>query len=102
MAVYDKNDALKIYCIAILRVCNLGIKDYELKGAYEDSFLSELYPDVAISKNTVSKFWNNLGKAYSRICLYMKLRAAAVEKGHHIIIDGTLKSNESTVNSLSD
>jgi len=102
MAVYDKNDALKIYCTAILRVCHPGIKDYELKGAYEESFLSEMYPDVALSKNTVSKFWNDLGKAYSRICKYMGLRVAAVENSHHIIIDGTLKSNESTVNSLSD
>jgi hypothetical protein len=101
-AVYDKNDALKIYCTAILRVCRPGIKDYELKGAYEESFLSEIYPDVALSKNTVSKFWNDLGKAYSRICKYMGLRMAAVENSHHIIIDGTLKSNESTVNSLSD
>jgi len=101
-AVYDKNDALKIYCIAILRVCNSGIKDYELKDAYEESFISELYPDVALSKNTVSRFFNDLGKAYSRICKYMSLRAAAVEKGHHVIVDGTLKSNESTVNSLSD
>jgi hypothetical protein len=100
--VYDKNDALKIYCAAILRVCRPGIKDYELKGAYEESFLSEMYPDAALSKNTVSKFWNDLGKAYSRICKYMGLRVAAVENSHHIIIDGTLKSNESTVNSLSD
>jgi hypothetical protein len=101
-AVYDKNDALKIYCIAILRVCYPGIKDNELKGAYEESFLSEIYPNVAMSRNTVSKFWNDLGKAYSRICKYMCLRVAAIEKGHHIIIDGTLKSDESTVNSLSD
>ena len=27
---------------------------------------------------------------------------AAVEQGHHLIIDGTLKTNESTVNSLFD
>ena len=101
-AVYDGSDALKLYCACILRVCYPGIKDCELKEAYDTSFLSELYPGVALSKNTVSEFWKDIGKAYSMICRYMKLRAAAVENGHHLIIDGTLKSNDSTVNSLSD
>ena len=34
-AVYSKSDAMKIYCISILRVCDHGIRDYELKEAYE-------------------------------------------------------------------
>ena len=100
--VYSRDDALKIYCIAILRVCNPGIKDYELKDSYEQSFLSELYPCVALSKNTVSDFWGDLGKAYSRIVSFMKIRVSTVEKGHHILVDGTLKSNESKINTLSD
>lgn len=57
LAVYNHSDALKIYCIAILRVCYPAIKDYELKDAYEESFLSELYPDAALSRNTVSDFF---------------------------------------------
>ena len=100
--VYSRSDALKIYCVALLRVCNPGIKDRELKDAYEESFLSELYPNVALSKNTICVFWKNLGKAYSRIVSYMSLRVAAVEAGHHLIIDGTLKANQSTVNTLSE
>lgn len=100
--VYSKHDALTIYCSAILRVSNPGIKDYELKDAYEDSFLSEIYPGVALSKNTLCAFWNNLGKAYSKICLFMTNRVNIVEKGHHVLVDGTLKSDESKVNSLSD
>ena len=99
--IYCRDDALKIYCIALLRVCNPGIKDYELNDAYHESFVSEIYPGVPLSKNTVSDFWNDLGKAYSRIVEYMRLRVKAVE-GHRKLIDGTLKSNESTVNSLSD
>ena len=100
--VYNRKDAQKLYCACILRVCNPGIKDNELKEAYDNSFLSEIYPDIAMSKNTISKFWNDLGKAYSRICHYMRIRVSAVENGHHVLIDGTLKSNESVVNSLSD
>ena len=100
--VYHSRDAKKIYCASILRVCDHGIKDYELKEAYDTSFLSELYPGVALSKNTVSDFWEDMGKAYSKIVSYMRLRVEAVECNHHLIVDGTLKSNESRVNSLSD
>jgi len=50
--VYDSDDALKIWCIAVLRVCFGGIKDCELKDAYEESFLSELHPGVSPSRGT--------------------------------------------------
>lgn len=101
-AVYSHSDAIKIYCIAILRVCNPGIKDCELKEAYENSFLSEIYPDVALSKNTVCKFLNDLGKTYSRIVFFMRNRTKAVCADHHLLIDGTLKTDNSTVDSLSE
>ena len=101
-AVYSQSDMMKIYCISILRVCEPGIKNYELKEAYDTSFLSELYPGVALSKNTVSMFLNNLGKTVSRIVKFMQNRTAAVSMDHHLLIDGTLKSDESKVNSLSD
>jgi len=101
LAVYSETDAYKIYCIAILRVCIPGIKDYELADAYEESFLSELYPGVALSKNTVSEFWELVGKAYSRIVRFMKTRVEKVS-GHRKLVDGTLKSDESEVNTFSD
>ncbi len=101
-AVYSRSDAEKIYCISILRVCDKGIRDYELKEAYETSFLSELYPGVSLSKNTISAFLNDLGKALSRIVKFMRNRTAAVSMDHHLLVDGTLKSDESEVNSLSD
>lgn len=99
---YSRDDALRIYCIAILRVCEHGIKDHELKEAYENSFLSEWYPDVHLSKNNVCKFLNDLGKSCSRITAFMRARTAAVEIDHHLLVDGTLKSNESRINSFSD
>ena len=102
LRVYNRHDMLKVYNIAVLRVCVPGIKDYELKEAYETSFLSEIYPGVALSKNTVSEFLNNLGKTCSRITAFMQNRAAAVNMEHHLLIDGTLKSDESRVNTLSD
>lgn len=100
--VYSAHDAEKIYCVSLLRVCYPGIKDNELKEAYDTSFLSEAHPDVALSRNTVSGFLNDLGKAASRIVDFMRGRASAIGLDHHLIVDGTLKSDESVVNSLSD
>ncbi|MBQ0081302.1 MAG: transposase [Alistipes sp.] len=100
--LYNEDDALKIYCITLLRVCNPGISDYELKEAYEDSFLSELYPGVAMHRITICTFLNNLGKTCSRIVEFMRRRAESIVADHHILIDGTLKSDESKVNTLSD
>lgn len=99
---YSQDDAMKIYAISLLRVCYPGVKDYELKDFYDSSFLSELYPNIALSKNTVSKFLNDLGKVYSKIVMFMQERTEKVGMDHHLLIDGTLKSNESTINSLSD
>ena len=101
-AVYSPDDSLKLYCISVLRACQPGVKDCELKEAYENSFLSELHPGVALSRNTVSKFLNDLGKACDRITVFMRNRTAKVRADHHLLVDGTLKSDESSVNSLSD
>ena len=39
-AVYSQTDTMKIYCIAVLRVCDPGIKNYELmKTAFCRSFI---------------------------------------------------------------
>ena len=102
LKVYSSSDVDKIYCISILRVCYHKIKDCELQAAYKKSFLSELYPDVALSKNTVSTFLNSLGKAYSKIVKYMNIRAENIKISDHVLVDSTLKSNESKINSFSD
>lgn len=102
LKVFHSNDAQIIYAISILRVCYPGIKDCELKEAYDTSFLSEFYPDVPLSKNSVSTFLNELGKRPSRIIQFMRNRTSNISIDHHLLIDGTLKSNESDVNSFSD
>ena len=99
---YGEKQALKIWCVAVLRVCNPGAKDYELKAMYEGSFLSELHPGVALSKNTVSALHADVGKTCSRIVRFMRRRAETIGADAHVLLDGTLKSDESRINSLSD
>ena len=99
---YADDEALKIWCIAVLRVCNPGAADYELKDLYDASFLSELHPGVALSRNTVGGLHKEVGRTCSRIVRFMRRRAESIAPGSNVLLDGTLKSDESHVNSLSD
>ncbi len=99
---FSVKDALRIYCIAILRVCNPSIKDYELQEAYDTSFLSNKYPNVGLCKNSVSTFWKALGNNPSKILEFMRERASKINNADQVIIDGTLKTNDSTENTLSN
>lgn len=89
---YDRTDAVRIYVISVLRVCYPGIRDRELKDRYEESFLSESYPGVALSKNTVSEFLERLGKNVSRIVSFMRKRAESVSMDHHLMSTGHLRA----------
>lgn len=100
--VYSHDDAMKLFAMAILRVCNPDVKDYELQERYQDSILSEFHPDIPLSSNTASKFLSDIGKQLPKIYEFMQNRAKKVGIDHHLLIDGTLKSNDSVVNSLSD
>ena len=99
---YPPDMALKIWSVAVLRVCNRGANDYELKEMYDESFLSVLRPGAALSKNTVSELHKDVGHAFTRIVRFMRRRAEAIGADASVLLDGTLKSNESRVNSLSD
>lgn len=99
---YCQSDADKILVMAILRVVHPGIANYELRECYEESFLTELIPDAAISRNTVCIFLKDLGKTCDRIRGFMQHRAESVGIDHHLLVDGTLKTNDSTENTLSE
>ena len=68
----------------------------------DESFLSVLRPGAAISKNTVSALHKDVGRAFTRIVRFMRRRAEAIGADASVLLDGTLKSNESKVDSLSD
>ena len=102
LRVYAPGDASKLYCIAVLRACGRDVRDCELKAAYDEGFLSELRPGCALSRNTVSAFLNDVGRSYSKIVSFMRERAERVGMDHHLLVDGTLKTSDSKVNTLSD
>ncbi len=99
---YDEKEAMRTYAIAVLRSVEPDINDYELDETYQDTWLSVRYPGIGLSRNTVSEHISQLGRTCSRISKFMVMRAGRVNADHHVVVDGTLKSDESTVNTFSD
>ncbi len=90
--VYAENDAMKIYNVALLRAVYGDIKNRDIQFKYETSFLSELYK-VSLSRQTLSSFLFDLGKAESAMMDFMKNR---IENASDMtIVDGMLKNNNS-------
>ena len=65
--VWDLTDAKRLYVLAILRAAYGDVKNRDIQMHYETSFLSEFIPGVHLSENTISKFLEDIGKAYTLI-----------------------------------
>lgn len=99
--VWDISDAKRILVIALLRSSYGDVRDRDLEMRYQTSFLSEMYPGVSLSENSVSKFLSEIGAAYSLIVEFMRKR---IEKfaGGRMVIDGMLKDYNSQTSSFSE
>lgn len=98
---YNVEESAQIYCMAALRACYPGVRDYHLRDRYFESFLSEMYPGARLGKNDVCAEQANLGKEYSRIRAFMRERVARLERNGTLVIDGCLRRNHSRVDTLS-
>ncbi len=99
---FDLSDACRIFSLALLRVLKPSAPDSRMQSLYERCWLSRLLPNVALSKNSVSRFLSQLGKDGNRRRLFFQKRIEKIDPGHHIAIDGTLKQDSSKVNDLSN
>ncbi len=99
---YSTGEAEQLYCSAVLRSCYPGIRNSKLRDKYIESYLSEIYTHVALSKNSIGELLERVGKANLRMKDFMKRRMDKVEPSHHVIVDGTLKKNKSIINDFSE
>ena len=99
--VWDLGDAKRIYTIALLRAAYGDIKNRDLNLHYQTSYASEILPGVHLSEDTVSKFLQEIGQAYSFICSFMRNRVSAFA-GRNIVIDGMLKDYNSDEGYMSE
>lgn len=99
--IYDEPDARRIYVLALLRAAYPDIRNRDIQLAYETSFVSEMYPKVALSENTISSFLQDTGMAYSKISQFMQNRINSFS-GKDIVIDGMLKECNSNTDTFSE
>lgn len=98
---YELDDARKIYCMALLRVINPDIVNEEIQYEYKTSYISEIYPNVALSPNTISSFLEQTGMHLTIIDSFMNDRIRQYS-GHSTVIDGMLKTNSIDTNIYSE
>ena len=101
LKVFEFETSRKIYCLALLRACEPEIRNRDIQGEYLCSYLSEMFPDVALGENTISSFLEDVGKHYGRVIRFMQNRLNNLSK-ENVVIDGMLKSNTSETNTLSE
>ena len=92
---FDSTTALKLYIIAIIRCSFPRATNSMLKHFYDTSFLSEWFPKVGLSESALPDFFEKTGRAYANIQNFMVDRINQF-KGRVQVIDGTLKSYNST------
>ena len=98
---YQLEDAIKIYCIAMLRVISPGIVNEDIAIEYKTSYISEIYPSVSLSPNTISSCLEKIGMQTTIIDEFMNDRIRKYSS-HPTVIDGMLKSNNSETNIFSE
>ena len=99
--VFDTDIAKRIYIIALLRAIDNDIRNRDISLSYETSFLSELFPSLALTENTISKLLTKIGMEYRYIHRFITNRVKLFENKTQII-NGTLVDNNSKENSFSE
>ncbi len=99
--VYPIDDAKMILVMAALKIIKPSIKCGRYSSEYERTFISIYYPDCHLSKNKISEFVSSLGMDSNKREQFYQNRISKIPNNHLIAIDGTLKQDNSSVNSLS-
>ena len=82
---FGEKDGSKIYVYSMLRLL-YGDTNKTIGDEYQDSYISEMYPNIPASKNTVYDFISLLGKHYTKMQDFLLSR----KKNHKVLIfDGT-------------
>lgn len=101
LAVYPFDAAKMLLVMASLKVIKPSIRCGRYSSEYERTFISVYYPDCTLSKNKISDFVSSIGMDSDKREQFFQKRISRMPENHRIAIDGTLKQDNSTSNSLS-
>lgn len=101
LSVYPIEAAKTIMAMASLKVIRPSIRCGRYSSEYERTYVSVYYPECALSRNRISSSVSSVGKDSGKREMFFQKRISRIPGNHLIAIDGTLKQDSSTVNSLS-
>jgi len=101
LSVYSISEATGIITLASLKVIKPGISASRMRSEYERQFIFSYYPNAALSENTIGELYKKIGMSGKRRADFYSRRLEKVEEDHHLIVDGMLKQDNSSVNDLS-
>ena len=101
LKVFNASHATSIFVIVALKVIYEDPSSVTMSTLYNETFLSKFYPGAPLSKNFISDLYEKIGMDDEKREQFYDIRIKKVEKEHHIVVDGTLKENNSKVNDLS-
>jgi len=83
---YFPNYASEIYCASIIRTMSPCALKY-VSERYDSSYLSNIFPNLALSPSSISRMFNEIGKQRDKISLFMK--EFIPKEANYILFDGT-------------
>lgn len=101
LAVFEPGTACAVMAAAAVRVIRPKTSSSRMASAYGRTFASKFWPGASLSSNSIGKLFKFIGESSSLRRAFFAKRVSAVEKDHHIAVDGMLKQDGSTVNDLS-
>lgn len=101
MDCMDIDYAVTTYVISLLKIVKPGIKSKRMSTEYMRTYIGQRFPGLRISSNSMTDLYRRLGMDANIRREFAGKRLARVTEDNHIIIDGMLKQDNSSVNNLS-
>ncbi len=95
-SVFDKDDATRIYVMALLRAVFGNIVNRDMKFKYDTSFLSEKFKGVPLSEKAICSYLDLLGRNCNTLIEFSRNKINKLDKETNIAIDGMLKDCQCT------
>lgn len=93
--------AVLAYVVALLKIVKPGLKAKRASVEYRRTFIGQSFPGVKVSSNTLTDLYRRLGMDDGVRRRFAQKRLDRVAKESHLIVDGMLKQDNSSVNDLS-
>lgn len=97
----DIEVATMVYAAALLKVVKPGIKGKRMSTEYTRTFIGEWYPGLKLSSNAMTRLYRLIGMDDGVRAVFAEKRLARIAEDAHLIVDGMLKEDNSSINDLS-